>query len=468
MTLQATAVNWMQFIDDSVSLTAITIPGTHDTQSTAENLNSVGFTVPEKGVVSRWVDTNLPGATDVPVFGWVLKGGTRYVDTCISVGFPIWAECQNVDFETQLQWGVRYLDIRLGEPDFSVRHGECKLGGPNLDSILSSVSSYLMENRRETVLISILWDDPEHACPRVALNAKVLAFWNSCMWWKENEWPTLGQVRGKAVLLPRFPREGNDLVGIDWVDVYGDASHLDTDRKWAQQDNGKDDKLEHHERWRRGMEHLKVARNADIANKVMYFTGFADWALDRSSKAYADYTNPKLHELLGRKDFSLDPRRQRLGTIICNFMTDSLAHKILSMNWPKQIYSLSDRHTWIANREETITSFDNGVKIKFQKAGEVVVFAGDGSTLWQSHTGLYSGGWDQVIADLEWGNGVLTIRDNSVRAWAGCLHSGGTYSCRLVFSSGPPFITVQKFDADGVVEEVSAFNAGFLRMLHPA
>src|SRR4051812_11416973 len=92
---------WMQYVDDSVSLAALTIPGSHDS-----------------------------GALFEPVSGTAI--------------------CQNLWIRDQLNIGVRYLDIRLRQYGNAllVHHGQV-YQHENFDNVLQQTVEFLQTNPRE-------------------------------------------------------------------------------------------------------------------------------------------------------------------------------------------------------------------------------------------------------------------------------------------------------------------------------
>lgn len=183
---------WMSFLDDNASVTQLTIPGTHNSHSTEDN----------------YADPK----------GWPVKG---------------FAQTQYSPVSTQLTEGVRFVDLRVGHPNFSMRHGQCVLKGI-LNDVLNSINEFLNQHQTETVLVSIKWDDPNNGEPG-DMGAAVWSQWNTRKWYSGNEWPLLKDVRGKAILLRRF---GGGPLGIDFGGFYGNQSK-GSPGAWNQQDDGK-------------------------------------------------------------------------------------------------------------------------------------------------------------------------------------------------------------------------------------
>jgi len=183
------ALNWMSRIDDGTYLSDMSIPGTHD--SATENI--------------------------FPAF---------------------FLQCQDTSIKEQMENGYRYLDIRLAveEDDegnvslkFIHNFGNCKKTSGlfaeklYLEDVLSWVYDFLEGNPTETIIFCVK-DEGSDDDPEVFEEAFMsLIEENSSVWYRENEIPTLGEVRGKVVLCSRFEDalgygEGRTGLNFDWED----------------------------------------------------------------------------------------------------------------------------------------------------------------------------------------------------------------------------------------------------------
>ena len=170
--------SWMAQLPDSLLLSALTIPGTHNSCSyQAENL---------------------------------------FIES--------WVKCQNFSIRQQLNMGVRFFDIRCRAIDdnFTIHHGSIYLK-LNFEEVLKDLCAYLEENPTECLLMRIkeeyktkncylqfheifyIYFNEEYAKNHFYANAKI---------------PTLGEVRGKIILLRDFSCSYNDNTGIFWSDFY--------------------------------------------------------------------------------------------------------------------------------------------------------------------------------------------------------------------------------------------------------
>ncbi|TWV99510.1 phosphatidylinositol-specific phospholipase C [Chitinophaga pinensis] len=160
VTAQAAAVamnSWMTSLADNTSLAALSIPGTHDS-----------------------------GARVEPVSGT--------------------AKCQDLTIAQQLEAGVRFLDIRcrhIGNA-FAIHHGSI-YQNLNFDDVLGACTSFLAAHPKETIVMSVKeeYDATDNTRSfEQTFDTYVQKY--SSYWSTGATIPTLGQVRGKIVLVRRF------------------------------------------------------------------------------------------------------------------------------------------------------------------------------------------------------------------------------------------------------------------------
>ncbi|OAL50809.1 PLC-like phosphodiesterase [Pyrenochaeta sp. DS3sAY3a] len=158
---------WMSSLPDTLPLSAISIPGTHNSHTYYRALPSV--------------------------------------------------RCQNVDVKKQLENGIRFLDIRVqpvnaadtSKKDMFLVHGAfpVSLTGPKyLDPILQTCYTFLAAHPRETIIVSLKREGigastDEHLA---ALLEKHYFAAHPTLWHTGPSIPYLGAVRGKLVLLRRY------------------------------------------------------------------------------------------------------------------------------------------------------------------------------------------------------------------------------------------------------------------------
>lgn len=173
--------SWMAQIADTVSLGDISIPGTHDTCALYEPIHPS-------------------------------------------------AKTQNYTIKDQLDMGVRFLDIRgtaVGNKIYCV-HGFI-YEAQTLDHVLDTCYTFLKEHPTETILFC-LKEDAGLSVERFAQVFEKMVAQNPAMWYTENRLPSLGEVRGKLVLMNRYDNSwGIQTVG-KWLDdqtsVIQDLQHI--------------------------------------------------------------------------------------------------------------------------------------------------------------------------------------------------------------------------------------------------
>ncbi len=169
---------WMKYVDDNKFLDELSIPGTHDS-----------------GTCSVDNDTE-PQSSQV--------------------------KCQQDYIPTQLLEGIRYFDIRLGKGDDpGIDHGIfylLKKDGNylHLSDVIGYFKTFLSENPREALIMLVSRGNDEATDESVTTAfAKVLGD-NPDLFYTASRVPTLGEVRGKIVLLRRFRLAGNSVSGHTW------------------------------------------------------------------------------------------------------------------------------------------------------------------------------------------------------------------------------------------------------------
>lgn len=167
--------HWMKALPDDAELSALTIPGTHD--------------------------------------------------TCARLGGPA-AECQTMGLRSQLNAGIRFIDIRCNDENDELRiyHG---IVSQNLDfatGVRDVCEAFLRDNPSECIVMLVNQED----------NGRGIAprFWSELRghedhWYLQGTVPRLRDARGRIVLLRRFDNEGSPPpqgTGIDLTSWRDDAT----------------------------------------------------------------------------------------------------------------------------------------------------------------------------------------------------------------------------------------------------
>lgn len=174
--------NWMKEVEDSKYLNEINIPGTHDTCT-----------------------YNISFLKDAASFHF--------------------AVCQKTSLQDQLEKGIRCIDIRCRHENnnFSLHH-ELIFLGMIFDDVLKIIQDFLKNHHTETVIMFVKNEYKQINCSRSfedTFDDYVQRY--SGLFYLNDNVPTLGSVRGKIVLLRRFPlsNQGSKL-GINLYENWGD------------------------------------------------------------------------------------------------------------------------------------------------------------------------------------------------------------------------------------------------------
>lgn len=277
--------NWMENISGDTKLSALSIPGTHDS-------------------------------------------ATQYVSLS-----PIF-QCQDTAIKTQLENGYRYLDIRLvlKNDDLILKHNFAKCRKDKsifstsltLDDELNDIYTFLDQNPSETVIFCVKKENSKDDLNKVKsiLNSKI----NTNSWYIENRIPTLDEVRGKIVLATRFKNEYG--LYLNWEEQ-GDRTILDVPHK--KEDINVSESLFVQDRFNYGVEDKIQAIEYCLENSMsndstfyLNFTSTSGKGKIGHPRNYAKKINAYLKEY--------DWQKKNYGILIVDFADQELAHKIYLTN----------------------------------------------------------------------------------------------------------------------------------------
>ncbi|KAM3858149.1 1-phosphatidylinositol phosphodiesterase [Diretmus argenteus] len=253
--------SWMAGIPDSWLLSEVTMPGTHNTMA--------------------------------------LYGGA-------------FAECQSWNLTSQLHAGVRFLDIRVRHfrGNLTIHHGVA-YQLTHFGHVLEDVADFLRHYPSETVLMRLKEEFSEtyNIYGAVVKYIHRHAHWD--LLWHSRLMPTLGEVRGKIIVLQDFP--GPDL-GMRYAS-------LNIADEW------KVPTLLHvEEKWQSVHEHLEAAQ---VGNRTQIFLTYTSGAgLFAYSNAIAQRINARLYTYLSAKV----GQNQRFGIITMDFPAAPLVQLIIDFN----------------------------------------------------------------------------------------------------------------------------------------
>jgi len=260
--------NWMRWLPNATKVSALSIPGTHDTMADE----------------TEWYVTVFERA-------WILT--------------------QGMNLRPQLDAGVRAVDIRarhIGDR-FTIHHGAYHLM-TNFDYVLGTTVQFLKDNPTETVLMRVKKEHTEEGNSRSFAATfewyRDQAAYNPYIW-RGTSVPTLGEARGKIVILDDF--EGGDH-GINWNSIrLQDAwEETNTTTKWNLVRN-----------------HLVTTNTGDT--NALYLNFLSSAGVGGTPAGIADDVNEQaLHYLMGSNV-------QRTGVLMMDFPGAGLIDAIIAHNF---------------------------------------------------------------------------------------------------------------------------------------
>ena len=131
-------------------------------------------------------------------------------------------KCQQDYIPTQLLEGIRYFDIRLGKGDDpGIDHGIfylLKKDGNylHLSDVIGYFKTFLNENPSEALIMLASRGNDEATDESITTAFGKVMDENPNLFYTSSHVPTLGEVRGKIVLLRRFRLDGNSVSGHTW------------------------------------------------------------------------------------------------------------------------------------------------------------------------------------------------------------------------------------------------------------
>lgn len=127
-------------------------------------------------------------------------------ETCARVGGPL-VQCQHLSLEEQLNAGVRFLDIRcrhIGD-GFAIHHGPVYQNLTFGNDVRNVCINFLNAHPNEFIVMMVKPEHTEENCTRpfeLTMENYIKGFEN--YFYLTEKMPTVGEIRGKIVLLRRF------------------------------------------------------------------------------------------------------------------------------------------------------------------------------------------------------------------------------------------------------------------------
>ena len=267
---------WMSKVDDSTPIRELSIPGTHDSGA-------------------------LHSIADVS------------------------GKCQTLGIRSQLDIGVRLLDIRLK------RNGErlCVVHSfvdqaMDFSTVMDTLSDFLKEHPSETLFVSIKEDtDASKPCaPFGEMVESTLGRYGDIVS-VDTELPeTLGDARGKIFIISRYT-EGS--IGLPAYHGWQDSTSFELDKIFVQ-DNYSVDSVEEK------LVDVRAAMAKAASGEYALVLNFASCYLE--SVAFPPtYAGTPAHDINAALMEELEYGEGALGVILCDFITSELAEAIYGRNF---------------------------------------------------------------------------------------------------------------------------------------
>ncbi|XP_077984545.1 1-phosphatidylinositol phosphodiesterase-like [Glandiceps talaboti] len=263
--------NWMSRIPDEKSLANLSIPGTHNTMT----FEGSG------GPIARCQSTN-----------WTLR--------------------------KQLEAGIRFLDIRCRHFNncLTIHHG-AYFQNAHFKDVLRDVISFLSNHSSEVIIMRVKEEHTSDGNSRSMKSSVELNIGNYSGNWfyrspRTNNSPTIGEVRGKIVILDDFGGS-SDFIQYSSLKI---EDHYDVATILSSSINAKFDYVE---------DHLQKARRGRTS--TMYLTFSSGASSGAYPNAVAGRINPKLMQYLRRY-----PGRSRWGIIAMDFPAAEIVEAIIKSN----------------------------------------------------------------------------------------------------------------------------------------
>ena len=263
------------------------------------------------------------------------------------------AQCQNFDLNTQLNMGIRFVDVRCCHSmnQFELYHGCFKIHGDFEYDVMDVFVKFLHTNPTESIICSLKPENLSRSRNNTRDFSETFLIYVSKYkkyWYLCDEIPTMGEARGKIVLLRRFFSMSLPL-GIDmfaWKDSETFALHNHPNVKFFIQD-----------------EH-RLARNEKFG-VVMNFLNYAQsmkqggvWFLNFASASFWPFQSPfiisnRINKCLNSylECLNICQRQQydkfNLGAIIIDFANQDLVKNIFEINISKNKWV---RNNWFLNK----------------------------------------------------------------------------------------------------------------------
>jgi 1-phosphatidylinositol phosphodiesterase len=252
-------------------------------------------------------------------------------DSCTAFMTPS-ASCQAWTLQDQLNHGIRYIDIRCRQikSTFAIHHWKFFTGLMFGDGVRDVCIDFLEANPTECIVMQIKWHEDDDDNPvgtfQQVLDGYLQGF--ERFFYLDNRIPTLGEVRGKIVVVRRFDLDpGSGPRGLEPIPWQDNATFDVTNPTYHIQDQYNVPTILGNDltaKWN-AIQALLDRAKADASD-----AWYINFASGSSTGAYpysvSTHINPSLYDYLGRGPFA-----NRLGTLMQDFPDDLMIARITSL-----------------------------------------------------------------------------------------------------------------------------------------
>lgn len=262
-------------------------------------------------------DINIPGTHD---------SATRYCQLSLFAG------CQKKSIAEQLRIGVRAFDIRVD--GMTLVHSFCKCKESffgkklTLNKVIGDMFSFLTENPTETIVMLFKMDKGEDSGKCFSLLYENFIKGKEEKWFLENKIPTLGEVRGRIVLVRRTD-SSYEKSGIDFT-MMPDHGGMKETSSSDFSPNGKDTvtvqdrySLLRKRKWEKAVKPLLDESEKHKNNLILNYLSTA--GIPIIPRFNARYVNRNFLSYSMRK-------RNHYGILMFDFIDESIAEKVIKTN----------------------------------------------------------------------------------------------------------------------------------------
>ncbi|MHB0802931.1 phosphatidylinositol-specific phospholipase C [Bacillus thuringiensis] len=257
--------DWMSQLRNDVTISQLSIPGTHDSGA-----------------------MHSAAAVDGP-----------------------WVKAQSLELEDQLKVGIRYLDIRLGERkklgNLGVYHGPV-YQMLSWQGVLGRIHTFLSSHPGEVVFMRVKKEDSFPDKDFTDLLDKGLDVYSKLLWQPGSQNPTLGEVRGKLIIVQNFSPEKYHGIPYYSLRIQDKYDPSNKDEKWA--DILKNFKAANTDTSNLYLNHLSAQGSGPIKT-IQY------WAKPMNKKALA---------------YMREPATKHTGIVAADFPGSALIEGIIALN----------------------------------------------------------------------------------------------------------------------------------------